>query len=386
MTRVSWIWWIIVCLALMTRSTRAIRPPFQARARRRSMSDVASDAPDDDAPSPRPTLSPQNIAAFESSHQPIDASSQFLLRQSLLWAIPVVSTITAFVFFKHMTHAFHAIVETLSHHSWIPKTPEEVDLQTQVITQVINGPVITSISVLFATLVTTTVSSLFHRQLEIRSAFTDQIDTIRHLYLLLTNIPTALREELRPHLDRYTSTLVQEEHHGAQKSRTATTTNAHAMDPSTRSLLLILQRSMTTKSNPIMTQAYDAVLQLIRLRSQRFKALQTKFPTMHYAALALMASTVCVAFLIATDQSQQIFESLQVRLLWCILVGAFTSLAVVCFDLSSPFVGAYQVSHQFSCSVVVVVVVAAAACDSCGQCHSWLYKVDSDIAVLSGNL
>jgi dolichyl-phosphate-mannose--protein O-mannosyl transferase len=73
-------------------------------------------------------------------------------------------------------------------------------------------------------------------------------------------------------------------------------------------------------------------------------AMQIAFPAMHYVTLALLAMAICISFLVATDQSKVIFESLQVRILWTILIGSFTSLAVVCYDLSSPFVGAYKVS------------------------------------------
>ena len=72
------------------------------------------------------------------------------------------------------------------------------------------------------------------------------------------------------------------------------------------------------------------------------QSLATGFPTMHYIALAFLALSICLSFLVATDQSRHILESMQVRMLWSILIGSFTSLAVVCFDLSRPFAGAYK--------------------------------------------
>ena len=67
------------------------------------------------------------------------------------------------------------------------------------------------------------------------------------------------------------------------------------------------------------------------------QSLATGFPTMHYIALAFLALSICLSFLVATDQSLHILESMQVRMLWSILIGSFTFLAVVCFDLSCCF-------------------------------------------------
>lgn len=253
-------------------------------------------------------------------------------RQIVLWAIPILTTAAAFLLFQDMTHGFHHWMQILSHNTWTPPTAEEIDLQTQVVTQVVNGPVITSVSVLFATLVSTTVSSLHGRQVAIRSAYVEQLDAIRHLRLLLTNLSPKLGQELEPHLQNYTRSVLQDDWD-----------TRRTMEPSLRCMMLALQETLDNAPNsPLLLQAYQVVLLMNQIRCQRWKALQTTFPAMHYAALALLATTICIAFLVATDQSTLIFESLQVRILWCILVGAFTSLAVVCFDLSSPFLGAYH--------------------------------------------
>jgi hypothetical protein len=96
-------------------------------------------------------------------------------------------------------------------------------------------------------------------------------------------------------------------------------------------------------ASPLLVVAYDTVTRIQHARCDRWMSLQIKFPAMHYVTLSLLAMAICISFLVATDQSLVIFESLQVRILWTILIGSFTSLAVVCYDLSSPFVGAYQV-------------------------------------------
>lgn len=284
-------------------------------------------------------------------------------RQSFLWAIPFLSSLFAFVSFKGMTRGFHAIVEALSNHEWLPSTEAEVDLQTQVITQVVNGPVITSISVLFATLVSTTVSFLHDRQITMKSLFVKQIDELRMLQVLLKQMPESLRQQAKHLTHEYTEHLAQDE--CGEQSPTDT------LDASLRELLVLLQSHMATRNaSPLAGMAYESVTRIQQAQSNRWTALQTKFPAMHYTTLSLLALAICLSFLVATDQSIFIFESLQVRILWTILIGAFTSLAVVCYDLSSPFMGAYQVRSQSVCvRVCVFVLTPRISYLDCFQCR-----------------
>ena len=278
----------------------------------------------------------------------VTSPSTVQVRQGFLWVIPVLSSLLAFLSFKGMTHSFHTIIERLSRNQWTPSTEAELDLQTQVITQVVNGPVITSISVLFATLVSTTVSFLHDRQITLKSLFVKQIDELRILHVILKQMPESLRQDARHLTHEYTERLVQNE----REEQTSTDT----LDSYLCHLLLLFQSQMLNSRNtsPLFGMAYECVTRIQQAQSNRWTALQTKFPIMHYATLSLLALAICISFLVATDQSVMIFESLQVRILWTILIGAFTSLAVVCYDLSSPFAGAYQVRKIILSSIVLV--------------------------------
>jgi hypothetical protein len=67
----------------------------------------------------------------------------------------------------------------------------------------------------------------------------------------------------------------------------------------------------------------------------------------HYMTLALLAFFIGLSFLVATAQAQVLFAEAglySVRVLWAILVTAFTSLGVLCYDMSRPFGGAYHVA------------------------------------------
>jgi len=67
---------------------------------------------------------------------------------------------------------------------------------------------------------------------------------------------------------------------------------------------------------------------------------------LHYGILALLAASICLAFLIETNQELLIFlNAIQLRILWMMLIGSISALGVVCFDLSLPFTGSYIISN-----------------------------------------
>jgi len=73
--------------------------------------------------------------------------------------------------------------------------------------------------------------------------------------------------------------------------------------------------------------------------------MQTTFPPLHYAILTLLASSICSCFLLESDQEALAFlNAVQLKILWTMLIGTFSSLAVVIIDLSDPFNGSYTIS------------------------------------------
>uniref|UniRef100_A0A7R9ZSY0 Uncharacterized protein n=1 Tax=Craspedostauros australis TaxID=1486917 RepID=A0A7R9ZSY0_9STRA len=87
----------------------------------------------------------------------------------------------------------------------------------------------------------------------------------------------------------------------------------------------------------------EHVMALMQQQQIRSMAHATRFPPVHWMTLTLLAGGIAISFLVATDQQEFLMQSLQVRILWSVLVGSFTSLAVLCFDLNRPFEGAYKI-------------------------------------------
>ena len=102
--------------------------------------------------------------------------------------------------------------------------------------------------------------------------------------------------------------------------------------------------SSSSCSRPLADSALAILSRLSENRARRVSCLQTTFPPLHYGILSLLALSISSCFLLETDQEALAFlNAVQLKLLFTMLVGTFSSLAVVCFDLSDPFGGSYSI-------------------------------------------
>ena len=237
----------------------------------------------------------------------------------IFWSIPFASSSMAYSTFPWVSRAFHKLVLWASHDTWIPSSREQIDLQANIVTQVINGPVITSVSVLLATLVSVTVSSLHQRQKDIHRSMLSQVSILRYL------------QDLYRHQPRVLQLL--------QAQMVAATERPSSRDPHA----YIASHLYPLRSVLSSQQHMDLWDRLWTERLNQWLAEDAGFPTAHYLTLFFLATTVVVSFLVATDEGEVVFGSLPVRILWSLLIGSLTALGVVCHDLSHAFEGAYRV-------------------------------------------
>jgi hypothetical protein len=84
-------------------------------------------------------------------------------------------------------------------------------------------------------------------------------------------------------------------------------------------------------------------------RSNRVALLLSGFPAIHWVILGGLSASVCVAFLLVSDQEVlQYLNSVQLRALFSILVGVLSGTAALCFDLADPFRGSFCISSAAS--------------------------------------
>jgi hypothetical protein len=112
--------------------------------------------------------------------------------------------------------------------------------------------------------------------------------------------------------------------------------------------VLVEEENNKFKISPlVIDKAYGACSKLFEQRAKRITALRSAFPALHFVIVATLAISICVAFLLESNQDLLMFlNAIQLRILWTMLVGTFSALAIVCYDLGNPFRGSYQISKS----------------------------------------
>jgi hypothetical protein len=272
----------------------------------------------------------------------------------LKW-VPLLSPITAFFTYEITAEIFDRVIEYLSDRTWI--AVDGGQYQTEIITPAVNGIVVPAIALLFATLISNTINTLRQRQLDIRTALNMEACEMRTLHSVVDSFPKSITEQnsLREYLIQYASRLIAESKPGV---KIIDLEFSGSIDSELNGFLGKLNEInvMSTSANGVnhdssalppslLSECYAAITRLNSERSSRISALQSTFPRLHYVILSLLAASLCVAFLMETDQAIQIFlNAIQLRILWSMLVGTFSALAVVSYDLEDPFRGSYQIS------------------------------------------
>jgi Protein of unknown function (DUF4239) len=235
--------------------------------------------------------------------------------------------------------------------------------------------VITSVSLLFASLIGLTISHHHARQVDIHKTLILEVHKLRGLLSLLNSAAAAAafpperllvaQDLVQQHTNtlfsaKFSSSTEREHAHSYIESCLPalldwciadelfwTQQHHHSND---RRIKFHRDRSSSAAfpltSERILLLVYELTQGLLDERGKRWMALQTvPFPAVHYLTLGVLAFSIMIAFLVATAQAEFIFlHGLPVRVLWSVLITSFTALGVVCYDLASPFGGAYHVN------------------------------------------
>lgn len=304
----------------------------------------------------------------------------------ILTFIPFIAPVVAFMTYDEVAKTFSYVVELVANTNW--KAADGRLFQIQTITPAINGIVVPSVSILFATLSGTTISTLRQRQLDIRTCLNMEANEIRALQAMVDSYPSSTiessqqissnkktttsskpsseseemdyQDRCRAYLIQYSARLITESQPGVvisnlefkgsldsemngflvQLNEMATQTTSPSPSPAST--------STSPPANPIiLSESYGAISRLNSYRSTRISALQSTFPALHFLIVFALGSSICFAFLLETNQDIIYFlNGLELRVLWTMLIGTLAALAVVCYDLSDPFRGSYQISSS----------------------------------------
>lgn len=264
--------------------------------------------------------------------------------------IPVLSPVVAFFTYEGVAKAFELFVEVIAKRNWV--AVDGGAYQTQIITPAINGIVLPAIAILFATLISNTVTTLRQRQQDIRTTLNIEAGEIRVLQAMVDSFPPEgdAQDKCRAYLIQYVTRIIEESRPNVEMNTLEFT---GSMDSEMNGFLAELNSLSSDSVNgvspspQILSESYGAVTRLNAERSTRISALQTTYPVLHYSILTALALSICVAFLMESNQELLIFlNAIQLKILWTMLIGTFSALAVVCYDLNDAFRGSYQISRS----------------------------------------
>jgi hypothetical protein len=236
--------------------------------------------------------------------------------------IPLFTPFLAYMTYDDIAKVFDFVFNLLARERhWVP-----VDggaYQARIIAPAINGIVVPCISILFATLTSNTVSTLRQRQIDIHTFLNCEAGDLRMLSSLVDAYPqSALKGACREYLKQYTCRLIAESL-DSKTSKVMFGSTDSEMNGFVAALNQLAIGSNGEDSPPsvVLSESYGAVVRLNSIRSSRITALQSTYPVLHYGILALLAASICLAFLIETNQELLIFlNAIKLRILWMMLI------------------------------------------------------------------
>ena len=267
-------------------------------------------------------------------------------QQAAIWMLPWCLGAAAFCLYQPTAVAFRKCIEHASHSTGY-MTEQGVVYQAELIVPALNGPVVTSISILFATLSAITISSLYTRQDTMHRTLVAMVEDVLHLQLLLHVYQEPFQREAQQILGTFADHIydlcvqgelcpraIRKEHLGAL----VRLVNTMGMDaPVVR--------------DAVLKESYETVDRINGHRATLSSALSANFPFFHYFNLVALAVSICLIFLLETDMDVVLLlAGLQLGTCWSLLVGTFSMLACVCYDMATPFSGIFQVRVLLQCS------------------------------------
>jgi len=218
----------------------------------------------------------------------------------------------------------------------------------------VNGVVVPTLSIALGTLLATTINVLRSRQVTMRESLNREAGDIRFLRQAINGMygtaqHTSRRARALGSLRDYSSSVLHENQASASEFLEAKATSRGISSSSLDELASMLHgvdgasvsREFSTKT------AAELLVFLNAHRSARLAAFRSDFPRSHYNVILLLASSICLVFLVESNQEVlQYLNVLQLRGLFSILVAVCSSTAALLFDLADPFQGSFCIEAE----------------------------------------
>jgi len=268
--------------------------------------------------------------------------------EEYLYLVPPIMSCIAFFTYQEIAIGFHTTVDYLSGHNWA--SVDGGAYLTDLIEPALTGPVGGFISLLFGTLTSMTIGSLYSRQATMASLLDELLGDLRLLRLHVKTLPTKeYQQQAQRLIFNYGSLLLD----NIQATNTSDDVLRKRREAGRRLLEQLMQllheisADWTVKdqlNGQGLGECYSTVNRLMKTRSSLVTNFENRFPTWHYGNLCILALTILFTFLVLTDKTALLFlGGFQLRICWSMLIGTLSMLVVVVVDLNSPLSGAYKI-------------------------------------------
>ncbi|KAJ1435624.1 hypothetical protein B484DRAFT_266620 [Ochromonadaceae sp. CCMP2298] len=293
-------------------------------------------------PDSRPYVSKLHASSVDPSDIPNYAirddeyNKKLMVRENgyLLYFMPFIAPFLGFLLFDPLAGAAHDAFLYLGAKNWA--VVDGGQYKAEILAPAVNGIVVPTISITLATLVAGTISALRDRQSVIRECINKEACSLRAMHSTLMHM---CRKATPQHSRNVLSLLYRYNTRIVAENNPVDDVNALCASDSELQTLLRYMYLMEGEVDATLVGSVITLLTDLNMhRSRRLTSLQSEFPTIHWAVISSLGISILSCFMIETDQDTLKFlDDTQLRILFAFLMGAVSSTALLCFDLSKPF-------------------------------------------------
>ncbi|KAG7356150.1 DUF4239 domain containing protein [Nitzschia inconspicua] len=261
--------------------------------------------------------------AFMENHE--QEQQALLERDSKIYVIPVVVAVLSFTYFVQISEVFHVMVDACSFGRYKGELSDEIR-------PLINGPVTLTISILFGSLVSMTISTLYERQTQIHRVGIAIVNEARHILYLAEGLPEPERSQVRTHVNIFTIQRLRSFFRGDMFSKEGRRMNLNPV-------MLILHNVARNQDNdgPYLAELYASMANIKQIWIDFVAATQKQFTPGHYANLLSQAVALLVIYLWETDDATLLeAHTFELRVAFALLMTTMAWIAAIIIDLSTP--------------------------------------------------
>ncbi|KAL3796194.1 hypothetical protein ACHAWO_010474 [Cyclotella atomus] len=263
--------------------------------------------------------------------------------------VAVVPFLLAFLFWENISLGLATFIDE---YGAVGRAADGNQFANSLIRPTITGVVVPVISIALATLLSNTVNILRDRQLQLRSLINKEACDLRLLRRAIFGIfgtrqHAGRRSRALGLMTLYVEQLDRECQQGSiEMLENIELSGGIATNELDRlsSMLHGVEGAAASRQGSV-EFADDIIARLNEYRSDRVALLLTDFPDLHWVVLSALSVSICIMFLLESNQSlNQYLNSIQLRSLFALLVGVFSTTATLCLDLDDPFTGSFSIN------------------------------------------